>query len=169
MRVSLMLTSLLLTACATTSEPVIDPEDHAQHLVTGFREASPAVAELLDGAVAWAVFEGVEDVQESCSHEGLLFRRSATEPALAVVLRCSSAAPVAPAGEAYHILVVLGDPADLELLEAAGLDLSDAAHISPHDDHGSIEAQATRWVVTTSRGGLLFPARLLRQRLEYSR
>jgi hypothetical protein len=159
---------LVAAACAATPELTLDPEAHAHLTVAGFREADPAVAELLDGAVAWAVFHGVEDLHGACTHDGLLFRRSA--PAHPVRLRCSSA-PAAPAGVAYHLLVILADPQDVASLEAAALDLAEAAHISPHDDFGRLEPEpelegATRWVITTSRESLLFEARRLRQQLE---
>lgn len=156
----------LFSCAGVPATPDLDPAAHARLTVAGFREASPFVAARLDAAVAWAVFPDVEDASEACAHAGTLFRPDA--PPRAARLRCG-ARPPAPAGTAYHVVVILEDPADLERLAAGALDLADAPHLAPHDDHPPPAGDATRWVVTSERAGLLFRGWSPRHTLELVR
>ena len=155
---------LALLACSSPAIPPEDPGAHARHTGESFRELSPLVAEQLDGAAAWAVFPRVEDVGAGCAHGGFLF--SPTGDARPIVLRCDSSPTAGPAGVTYHLLVILADPRDLELLRTEGIDLDETVYSSPLDDPSLPAEPSGRWAVTTSRGGLLFPARSLRQRIE---
>jgi hypothetical protein len=167
MRARFSILVLTLCACAGLPEPVVlDAEGHDRVTLEGFRDASPFVAGLLDDAVAWAVFPDVEDTIDECTHDGRLYRPDA--PARPAILRCS-VRPTAPAGVAYHVLVILEDPADLERLAEEGLDLSAAPHLRPHDDHGPPAETATRWIVTSTLGGLLFDTWSPRWTLELGR
>lgn len=154
-----------LVACAAPApEPAeLDLAGHCRVTVEGFREASPVVAASLDEAAAWAVFPMVEDVDRECVHEGLLFGPNALTSD--VVLRCSMP-PSAPAGVSYHALVILGDASDLVRLSEGPLDLTNAPHVEPHDADVHALEPATRLVVTSERGGVLFDSAPLRQALE---
>jgi len=163
-RAWLALFALALCTCAGTPQPVaLDPEAHGRLTVDGFRDASELVSTRLEAAAAWAVFPDVEDTRKACSHEGLLFQPGA--PPRPTVLRCS-VRPTAPAGAAYHLLVVLDDPAALTRLEEEGLELDLVPHLSPHDGFDPPPASEKIWVVTSERTGLLFDAWAPRQRLE---
>ncbi len=156
MRAWFALPVLALVACASTPEPVVlDPEAHGRLTVDGFREASAAVATRLETAAAWVVFPDVEDSGATCAHAGTLFRPGARPRA--ATLTCA-VRPTAPAGAAYHMLVVLADPADVERLVQGALELGDAPRLTPHDDHGPPPDSETVWVVTSQRGSLLFDA-----------
>lgn len=164
MRVRHVLAGLLLASCAGDPAPVqLDPEAHARLTLAGFREASPLVAQRLDVAAGWAVFADVEDTREACAHEGVWFGRDGASRS--ALLRCATR-PSAPAGAAYHLLVLLADEADVAgLMRGEALDLEGARHFTTADEDPD-PAPATRWVVTSERGGLLFGAWDARQTLE---
>jgi len=159
--VSRLLGSLILAAlgvaCASAPETVVlDPIRHGLVTLDGFREASPALALRLDAATAWAVFPDVADAGDACLHEGRLFTRYGAPRA--VQLRCTRR-PEAPAGTSHHVLVVFEDPADLAQLQAGALELVDAPLLSARsrsDAQLAQAASASRWIVTSALGGLLY-------------
>jgi hypothetical protein len=166
----------------------VEPVHRAELVAEGFREASPALAERLGRAAAWAVFPDVEDEQgrgsdgmHECLHPGFLFEDpagggvdggdpGAVAPAdpRPARLRCTEP-PVAPAGVAYHLLVVINTPDELARLDRGGLELSGVPHRSPHDGDGPLPGFGGVWVVTSVRGGLFFDARDGHQVLELER
>lgn len=151
-----------LCACAAPAPAALDPVAHARLTVEGFSDANAAIAARLESAGAWAVFPDVEDAAAPCLHSGTLFRRG--QPPHPVTLRCS-ARPAAPAGAAYHTLVVIEDAAVLARLEREGLELAGYAHVEA-SAAALPEVAAGVWIVTSERGSLLFAPWAAQQRLE---
>ena len=159
---SVLIVALGLSACAGPPRPVVlDPEANGRLTVEGFREASEVVSARLETALAWAVFPDVEDASEVCTHAGMLFQAGA--PPRPVVLTCT-VRPSAPAGAAYHLLVVLEEPEVLARLARDGLELGDVPHLTTHDEQPP-PASGPVWVVTSQRATLLFDTWAPRQRL----
>ncbi|MFT5735647.1 MAG: hypothetical protein ACJA2W_000977 [Planctomycetota bacterium] len=153
-----LLCPLLACACAASSDRAYDPVHEAMAVVAGFHDASPAVAEHLESAAAWAVFPNAVPAGPAAARAGLLF--TPDHRSVPVELRSTSSAPVSAT---RHVLVVFSSEEDLKLLEFGPLVLDEAAHLSSHDNHDVAGEDARIWVVTSAVSGLLFtpdPTRL---------
>ena len=152
--------SVLLPACTGPRGYRLSPE----RALAGFQEASPLMADLIEGAAAVAVFVSVEGSTEGRQDVGVLLLPDGGREE--VVLRCLQDSR-APGGSSYHQLVVLRHPEQVELLRRDSLELDGFVHRTL-DDEGTPEdlESAPGWVLSTRRSQLLFGDQKVRQRLE---
>lgn len=143
--------SLGFYACASPGGPNDDPVHRAMAVVAGFHDASPAVADRLGKAAAWAVFPDAAPIGPEAGRPGFLF--SPNHRSIPVELRRAKSAPVSAA---RHVLVIFSDEEQVPKLEHGPFMLDDAADLRPHDAHGAPEERTDVWVITSAVSGLLF-------------
>lgn len=155
MRVQYLILALIASGCASAPpQAPVDPIHHANLTIQGFTESNPLVAARLQTAAAWAVFSDVEDSLEPSIHEGTLFQRG--KPPRRAHLS-STTEPPAPAGAAYHLLVVIEHPGELQKLTAEGLDLNAIHHAAATATNAPPNHPSSTWTITSQRSSLLFP------------